>query len=188
MAFKAPELKSTPFGRGGGMGPKTMSLKTEGKPPPPKGPPGVRIENRIGVQAPAEVIWSAIYDLAAWAEWNPVYTKATGDIRIGQPLDLTLALPGQAPQALRPTVLEWVPNEQLHWRTSMSGGLVKSIHFLEIEPLSETGCIVSNGELISGFLARGYLRRNGRALNRAFIQMNEALKARAEALWAARTA
>ena len=29
---------------------------------------------------------------------------------------MTLALPGQEPQQIRPTVLEWVPNEQLHWR------------------------------------------------------------------------
>ena len=87
MAFKPGELKSQPFGRGGGMGPKTMSLKTEGRPPPPKGPRGYRVEDRIGVQAPAEVIWDVIYDLERWAEWNPTYPKASGVIRIGVKCD-----------------------------------------------------------------------------------------------------
>lgn len=183
MAFKAPELKSQPFGRGGGMGPKTMSLKTEGKPPPPKAPRGYRIEDRIGIQAPAEVIWEVVYDLDRWSEWNPTYPKAAGVIRIGEPLTLTLALPGQAQQEIRPRVLEWVPNEQLHWQLSMLGGMIKTLRYIEIQQLAEAGCIVDNGEIFGGLMGPSLGRRMSGPVRRGFRAMNEALKARAESLW-----
>jgi hypothetical protein len=187
MAFKPPELLAGPFARKGAqMGPQLMSLQTEGKPPPPKPPGGVRIEDRIGVQAPPEVIWEIVHDLSRWAEWNPTYTAAAGHIRIGETLSLTLALPGQPPQEIRPKVLEWVPNEQLHWQLSMMGGLIKTLRYIEIESLGPANCVVDNGELFGGFMGPSLGKRVGRTVQRGFRAMNEALKARAEAAWAAK--
>ncbi|MFN3583626.1 SRPBCC family protein [Phenylobacterium sp.] len=183
MAFKTPELKAAPFGRTGSMGPKLMSLKTEGKPPPPKGPKGFRVEDRIGVQAPAEVIWEVLYDLDRWSEWNPTYPRAAGVIRIGEQLSMTLALPGQARQEIRPRVLEWVPNEQLHWQLSLLGGTIKTLRYIEIEALSATGCVVDNGEIFGGLMGASLGRRMAGPVRRGFHAMNEALKARAEAIW-----
>lgn len=183
MFTPPPQLKSGLFGaRGPAAGPKLPGTAVG---PKPKGPKGIRIEQRVGIQAPAEVIWQVIADLPAWELWNPVYTKAAGRIGIGETLQMTLALPGQSPQQIRPVVLDWVPNEQLHWRLTLAGGLVRTIRFIEIEALSETGCIVSNGELFQGMLAPTILRRVGRSVHRGFGQMNEALKLRAEAQWQA---
>ncbi len=171
-------LKAGLFARGGA--PKVAKPTATGA-PPPKAPSGIQIEHRIGIQAPAEVIWGLIYDLGSWAEWNPTYSKAEGDIRIGGRLAMTVTLPGQAPMEIRPTVLEWVPNEQLHWRVSAVGGLIKTTRYIEIEALAEASCIVSNGEYIGGFLGTSLARRMGRSMHRGFTAMNEALKARAEA-------
>jgi len=183
MPFEEPQLRAGLFGRSPTLkGPKT----TPSGPPPPKPPPGLRVEHRIGIQAPPEVIWEVISDLGSWAQWNPIYTKASGEIRIGSTLDVTLALPGEAPQQIRPVVQEWVPNEQLHWRLTMLGGMVKTTRFIEIETLGEASCIISNGELIGGLLGPRLGRRMGPKLYRAFREMDEALKARAEALWQAR--
>ncbi|WP_337186922.1 SRPBCC domain-containing protein [Phenylobacterium sp.] len=187
MALRnAPDLMSGPLGRRGSMGPKTMSLKTEGKPPPPKGPSGVRVEHRIGVQAPAEVIWEVVHDLDRWAEWNPTYPSASGVIRIGETLDLTLALPDQPHQPLKPRVLEWVPNEQLHWRLTMMGGLIRTTRYIEIQALHEAGCIVDNGEIFGGLMGPSLGRRVRGLVRRGFMAMNEALKDRAETIWRAR--
>lgn len=178
-------LKAGPFGTNGSitrLGPKPMKMGL----PPPKPPKGLRIEHRVGIQAPAEVIWEALSDLAAWDEWNPLYKHASGEIRIGAELQMTLALPGRNPEVIKPTVLEWVPNEQLHWRLTMIGGLVRTIRFFEIEALATQGCIVSNGEIIGGLLGPRRAKPMGRTIYRAFVEMNEALKTRAESLWAAR--
>lgn len=176
-----PQLKAGLFARGTGA-PKVAKPTATGA-PPAKGPPGTQVEHRIGIQAPAEVIWQVIHDLAAWESWNPTYPRATGEIRIGGALDLTVALPGQSAMEIRPVVLEWVPNEQLHWKLNMVGGLVKTVRYIEIEAVSEAGCIVSNGEYIGGVLGGSVVRRIGRSAYRGFLAMNEALKARAEDLW-----
>ena len=181
-----PDLLAGPMGRRGSMGPQTLSLKTEGKPPPPKGPTGLRVEDRIGVQAPAEVIWEIVHDLSRWHEWNPTYPRAAGQIRIGETLTLTLALPGQPQQELKPKVLDWVPNEQLHWQLSLMGGMIKTLRYIEIQPLVDEGCIVDNGELFGGLMGRSLGKRMGRTVRQGFQAMNEALKARAEAEWAKR--
>jgi hypothetical protein len=184
MAFKpGPDLKATPFQRkGGALGPKTLNLQTEGRPPPPKPPGGFRVEDRVGIQAPAEVIWSVVQDLATWADWNPTYPRAEGEIRIGAMLSLDLALPGQSVQALQAKVLDWVPNEQLHWQLSLLGGMIKTLRYIEITPLAATGCVVDNGEIFGGLMGPSLGRRMRGPVRRGFLAMNEALKARAEAI------
>ena len=158
---------------------------TASGPPIPAGGGGRRfkVEHRIGVQAPAEVVWEIIADLASWPAWNPLYTSAEGEIRIGATLTLTVAMPGEPAQAIQPQVLDWVPSEQLLWRTSAHHGLVKSVRYVEIEQLSETGSVLSNGELFGGMLGPMLARRRRRALREGFTLMGEALAARAEAIW-----
>src|SRR5262245_54776081 len=109
-SYELPPLKAGLFGRG------PRPKRAPGEPPPPKGPSGYRLEHRVGVNAPPEIIWEVVSYLDRWSEWNPLYPKAAGQIRIGETLTLTLAVPGQPPQEIRPTVLDWIPNEQLHWR------------------------------------------------------------------------
>jgi len=143
----------------------------------------VKIEHRLGVRAPAAAIWQVIADIADWGSWNPLYPKAEGAVRIGAQLTLELALPGQAPRILRPVVLDWVPNEQILWRLSLFGGLMKSTRFLEIEQLSETGSIFANGEMFEGLLGPRVARRLRGPLRAGFAAMGEAVKARVEARW-----
>lgn len=146
---------------------------------------GVKIEHRVGVQAPSDVIWSLVHDLSSWKDWNPLYVKAEGEVRIGSVLALEMVLPGEAPTIIRPTVLEWVPLEQLHWRLKMMGGLISTTRYIEIEQIEAASCIVSNGEIFGGFLGPGIAKRMGRKVWRAFEAMDLALKAAAEAKWRA---
>lgn len=173
------------------LGPKVQkaSMFTAGagfkfKTPAPAGPSGVRVEHRIGIQAPVETIWEILYDVEHWGDWNPLYIEAHGAIRIGGHLDLMMQLEGQA-QHLDPVVLEWVPNDQIHWRVRTMGGLISAVHFLELEQLDTASTIFSNGELIGGLMGPTHARRIGRRLYRGFEAMNEALKARAEEAWRA---
>lgn len=173
------------FGRMPVGGPKPA--KSDG-PPPPKGPPGLRIEHRVGIQAPAEVIWDVVRDLESWSAWNPLYPKASGEIRIGGKLNLTLAVPNQEARDIEVTVLDWVPNEQLHWRLVMLNGFIRTVRYIEIEQLAEASCIVSNGEYFGGLMGPSLGKRLGRDIHRGFREMGEALKAEAERRWLAQGA
>lgn len=140
-----------------------------------------RLEHRIGVAAPAARIWEVLSDLAGWSAWNPLYPEAQGTLRIGETLGLTLAVPDEKPEALRATVIDWVPDSQILWTSKYGGGLVRSVRYFEIEALTEEGCIFSNGETFSGLGARFLPGRLRGRFRRGFVELGEALKARAEA-------
>jgi hypothetical protein len=143
----------------------------------------VKLEHRLGVQAPAHVVWAVISDLSTWNQWNPIYPEAQGVIAYGERLTLTLALPGRPRQTIRPSVLDWAPDEAIHWKLSMLGGLVSTVRYLEIEKMHEAGCIFSNGEVFSGLLGPMVARRMRRTIRAGFAAMGEALCDRAEACW-----
>lgn len=143
----------------------------------------MKLEHRIGVQAPAEVIWEILADVPAWPEWNPTYPRAAGTIRYGERLRLTETLPNGRPHAIGAVVLDWAPNEAIHLRFSRLAGLLTGVRYLEIEVLSETGCIFSNGDLFTGIVGPFVARRMRRTLRRAYAAMGEAMKDRAEARW-----
>jgi len=146
----------------------------------------MRLEHRIGIQAPAEVIWECLFDVGAWESWNPLYPQARGTIRIGNTLELAQALPGQEPQPIRPVILDWAPEDHIHWTTRTMRGWVKTTRYLEIEALTETGCIFNNGEIFDGFMGPRLAQKNRRAIRAGFAAMSEALQQRAEAAWRAR--
>ena len=143
----------------------------------------LKLEYRLGVQAPAEIIWEVIADLSGWAEWNPLYPHAAGTIGYGQKLKLSRVLPGHALEVIEPVVLDWAPSEALHWRLSSLGGLIKSTHYLEIEIMSETGCVFSAGEIFYGFLGVRRAKQRRTSIRQGFAALCEAMRDRAEALW-----
>jgi hypothetical protein len=166
--------------------PPMFGMKSRGPRPSAVGGAPLKVEHRVGVQVPPEILWELLSDVDGWSAWNPLYPKSHGEIRIGAQLELTEALPGRATREARPVMLEWVPLEQIHWRDSRSDGWVKSIRFIEVEIVSPTGCIISNGEIFSGLLAKRHLKANRTANLDGFRAMNEALIDRAGQLWAER--
>jgi hypothetical protein len=145
------------------------------------------VEHRTGVQAPAEVVWEVIADFTTWKDWNPVHPRIEGEMRIGTSLVVDLVPVADGPvTTLAPIVQDWVPFEQLHWRTSRLGGFVTAIRYLEIENMGPSNATFSNGELFMGPLVRLVGREERRRLRTAFTLMGEAVKTRAETIWSDR--
>jgi hypothetical protein len=141
----------------------------------------IKIEHRIGVQTPPEVIWKIISDIPGWSKWNPLYPEARGEIGFGEILTLELAVPGEARRTIRPTVVDWTPNEQILWRLNLFGGLIHTTRYIEVEKLGDTSCIFSNGEIFEGPLQRLIGKGLRRKIKAGFAAMGEAVQARAEA-------
>lgn len=148
----------------------------------------LKLEHRIGVQAPGEIVWEILADVVRWPEWSVIYPQAAGVIGFGERLTLTLALPGQEPEVIQPRIVDWGPIEAIHWRTPAMRGLVTAIRYLEVEVMSEAGCIFSNGELFQGLLSGRIPRARRIALRDGFVALGESLRDRAEALWRERQA
>ncbi len=161
-----------------GLGPQLNPIKKKTPPAPP-----LKVESRIGIRAPGEVVWDILADIDRWADWNPLYPKAAGSLKIGAPLDLTLALPGEPHRELVAKLIDWVPYEQILWADVLWRGWANSVRFIEIEAITKTSCFFSNGEVFHGFISKRYGNRYRRAMKRGFAAMSEALKERAEAVW-----
>ena len=112
------------------------------------------VEHRIGIQAPAELIWELISDFSTWEQWNPVHPRAEGQLKIGTSWSVHQALPGEPVRVIQPVVQDWVPYEQLHWRSTRLGGFVTAIRYIEIENMGPSSSTFSNGELFMGMLVR----------------------------------
>jgi hypothetical protein len=145
----------------------------------------IKIEHRIGVQAPAAPIWEMINDINGWSAWNPLYTKAQGEVGFDRKLDLTVAIPGEQPREIHPVIVDWTPNEQIIWRLSMLGGLIRSTRYIETETLDNGNVIFSNGEIFEGRLQWLIGKKQQRAIKAGFTAFGEAVRDRAEAAWKA---
>ncbi|HTI67886.1 MAG TPA: SRPBCC domain-containing protein [Caulobacteraceae bacterium] len=140
-----------------------------------------RVQSRVGVAAPASAVWSVIGDLEGWRDWNPLFVEAEGRLSIGALVTLTRSLDGKTErQEVR--IVDWVPSAQIVWSRSIAP-FARSLAYLEIEPLSERGCILAVGEIYEGRLGEFVARRVRRPLTAAFLALCEAAKARAEATW-----
>ena len=144
----------------------------------------MKIEHRLGVKAPAGIVWEILADVQAWPQWSTLYSKASGVIGFGERLKLEVSLPGQAPQAIEPVIFEWEPHEVIHWKLKSMAGLIENVRFLEVEALSETGCIFSNGEIYGGLMgpSRAAIKQRS-VIRQGFQALGEAMRDRAEALW-----
>ncbi|MEO6340667.1 MAG: SRPBCC family protein [Caulobacteraceae bacterium] len=140
-----------------------------------------RIQQRVGVAAPASAVWKTVAALDSWSEWNPVYVEVEGRLSIGTLWTLKRVTASKV-VIEQAKVVDWVPNEQLVWARSISL-MATAISYIEIEALTETGCILAVGEIYSGLVGEriGHFRR--RSLNAGFRALSEAIKTRAEAEW-----
>ena len=140
-----------------------------------------KIEQRIGVPRSKEQVWAVLCDLPAWKDWNPMYPEVSGKLLVSAPLHLVEKVGGKK-ETLDVTVAEWVPNQQVIWVRRTHGGLVRQVRYIEMEALSETGCIFANGTLFEGRFASLLVSKGRRnALKAAYRGLCEAMQARVEA-------
>lgn len=139
-----------------------------------------RIENRMGVRASSLRLWETLAEVSAWPQWSTLYPKAEGVIGLGKPLRLVEAFPGLPPREAEVTVTDYTPEQQLIWR-DRRGFMASALRYVEIEPLSETGCVLANGAIFSGLVGERWAIRRRNAIRQAFEDFNAALKARVEA-------
>ena len=140
-----------------------------------------RIQSRVGVAAPASAVWSVIGDLESWSEWNPLFPEVEGRLSVGALVNVRRVL-GDVSEGYETRVVDWVPNAQIILARSIAP-FARSLTYLEIDPLTERGCILAVGELYEGRFGEMIGKKMNRKLGPAFLAVCEAVKARAEATW-----
>ena len=141
----------------------------------------LRIESRIGIQAPSETIWALIEDLQSWNQWNPVERDVSGSIAFGGRLSLTEIIEGLPERQFQARVATWQPLAQLVL-AEKRGWQFDAVRYYEIDALDRGNCIVANGLILSGLRGELFYDKHRRTLRAAFEKISGSIKQTAESL------
>ena len=132
----------------------------------------------IDIEAEPEVVWSHLTDLAAYTEWNPFITAATGEVVPGRRLELRMEPPGGRAVTFRPHVTAVSAGSTLEWLGHLGvPGLFDGRHRFDLIP-AESGTHVVQSEAFSGLLVRPLRRSLDTGTRAGFEAMNAALRRR----------
>ena len=133
------------------------------------------------IQAPADLVWGILTDFRSFERWNPFIRQIRGQISIGSPLDVTLAMRGRAKVTQRHVVLRADDQRELRWRYRICLPCLFDVqHCCRLDPMPGGVTRLRHSHALRGTLAEVLGRRQEAAMTEAMIEMNTALKMRAE--------
>jgi hypothetical protein len=139
------------------------------------------IYTELEINAPAERVWELLTALDAFPQWNPFIRKASGELKEGARLEVFIQPPGSKGMTFRPVVLRVQPARELRWRGRLLiPGLFTGEHVFTLEPLKPDQVRLVQREEFRGILVPLLWHSLDRDTRRGFVEMNQALKARAE--------
>jgi hypothetical protein len=140
------------------------------------------LHSQIEIDASPERVWDILTDFASYPQWNPFIRHISGELKVGERLEVRLEPPDSRGITLRPKVLSAEPNRLMRWLGHLLvPGVFDGEHSLAIHPLEVDRVRFVQHEAFKGVLVP-LLARSLENTLRGFEEMNGALKERAEAL------
>lgn len=138
------------------------------------------IRTEIEINASAEKVWQILSDFENFPKWNPFVVKALGQPKADEILKIEVQLPESKLLKFTPKVLVAEPNKELRWVGTSPLGSFRGEHFYKIESLGENKVRFIHGEHFSGWMVGLIWALMGKAIEKGYRLMNEALKEKAE--------
>lgn len=73
------------------------------------------IRTGIEIDAPPRAVWETLADAESYGEWNPHITRASGDLRVGSGLEITVERIDDIPRTMTVRVSKLDPPRRLQW-------------------------------------------------------------------------
>jgi hypothetical protein len=141
------------------------------------------LHSQIDIDASAERVWGILTDFASYPQWNPFIRRISGELKVGERLEVRLEPPDGRGITLRPMVLRAEPHRLMQWVGHLLvPGLFDGEHSLAIQPLEENRVRFIQSEMFKGLLVPLLARSLDNNTLRGFEEMNGSLKERVEAL------
>jgi hypothetical protein len=137
------------------------------------------IRTETEIEAPPAAVWAVLTDFAAYPEWNPFITEASGTIAVGEILTLHM-VPGEGrAQTFTPEVRAVRENAELVWLGALRWSwLFSAEHRFTLSGVGDATRLVQS-EVFRGALV-GLLRSTIDQTEKDFRALNAALKDRVE--------
>lgn len=143
----------------------------------------------VDIAAPAAVVWEVITDLPRYAQWNPFTVKVDSTLRLDDPVDLHIPIPGQDGQTM--VVREWLvafePDQLLSWEqraTSDNKDCARRDQY--VIATGADSCRYVTTDIFLGLNADRIMDQFGGWVKTSFDAVADGVKRQAEALHAAR--
>ena len=135
------------------------------------------LRTEISIEAPPEKVWSTLTDFDAYPRWNPFITKMTGDMTEGGKIEARLM-----GMTIKPSIQRMEENTELRWVGHLGvPGIFDGEHYFRVDSAGEGATRFVHGERFTGILVPIFaLMGQFKKIENAFVDMNEALKARVE--------
>lgn len=135
----------------------------------------------IEVGAQPVAIWKILTDFSSYPDWNPFIRRISGSPVEGNRLTISVQPPNGRAMTFRPVVLACIENRELRWRGCLPvPGLFQGERYFRIDALSPGRARFTHGEHFSGALIPLFRKLLDGPVRAGFIEMNQALKSRAE--------
>ena len=132
------------------------------------------------IDAPPEKVWAVITDFDSFPEWNPFIIRASGSLRVGERLHVTLKVPETRPVSFKPRLLDVEPGRLMRWKgVTFLPGLFDGRHALSVEAAADGRSRFRTHEDVTGILLP-FLGRTMRRTQQGFELLAAAVKKRAE--------
>ena len=139
------------------------------------------VHTEIEIYANAERVWEVLTDFPSYPEWNPMISRASGELQPGARLRVQFESPGGKARTFRPKLLVVEPNRELRWLGSPGvPGLLQSQHYFTIAGKPDGRARLDHGMVFYGLLVPLAGNRLEGSTRGPFVDMNRALKERAE--------
>lgn len=143
--------------------------------------PRMTLTSESVVFAPRDRVWAVLSDFSAYPEWNTFIPAASGALEKGARLTVRIAPPGGVPMTITPKIIHLEPGARLTWRGRLfAPGVFDGEHDFVVAARDSYVTRFTQSETFRGVLVPLFASSLNRNVHAGFLEMNKALKSRAE--------
>ena len=137
----------------------------------------LKIHTEITLDAPLERVSELLADTSLYPQWHPLFPQVSGEMRVGDAIVVTVALPGIKSFSVRATIREAVHGHRLGWRYAYRlPGLFSWTYAYEIAELERGRVRFVQDSTYAGLLAPLYYLGMKRPLQQGMLELNKAVQ------------
>jgi hypothetical protein len=140
------------------------------------------IRTEIMINTSKEEVWNILTNFSKYPEWNPFIRSLEGQAVKDTRLVAILQLEDRKPMVFKPVVTVSDEKKKFEWFGSTPLNVVNGRHYFILEEISEKQVKFIHGEQFTGILAGPFHKKLAEPTRAGFMEMNKALKDRAEQL------
>jgi hypothetical protein len=134
----------------------------------------LQLTTTINFPASTSDVWAVLTDFAAYPDWNPFITQASGNWVEGNTVAVTAG-----GMRFQPKVLNFSAGKELRWKGKLLfNGILDGEHYFLLSANGDGTTLLEHGERFSGLLVPAFRKKLEVETKAGFLAMNEALRER----------